>query len=382
MTEARRTGGGTNKLALRRAWFQVHKWLGLVLAVLVIPLSLSGAALVWHEPLDRALNPARYAVSGRTLLPLGRYVAAARAVLKPGDRVAMLTMPDGGGPVIVAGAPARAPRRPGPPMRTNVYLDPPTARVLEVAASNAGAIRFIHVLHGSLQVPGVGRSIVGWIGVAMALSSVTGLWLWWPVTGSVRRGFRWKRQRNVDGNLHHLLGFWIALPLLVLSVTGMWISFPGVFGGGRPGGMGGGRGPGGPTRPMDRPARAVDRVVETGSALARGGTLRSVTWPLEGQPDWTLGFARRGGPPASVKVADDSGSASPAPARDQGGLARLMRRIHDGEGMGIVWQVVIFAAGIIPAILAVTGIIMWWRARRWRHDVATRRASVRAVAAE
>ena len=37
-----------SKIGLRNAWFQVHKWIGLILAILIIPLSLSGAALVWH----------------------------------------------------------------------------------------------------------------------------------------------------------------------------------------------------------------------------------------------------------------------------------------------------------------------------------------------
>ena len=30
-----------SKLAMRRAWFQVHKWIGLVLAILIIPLLVS-----------------------------------------------------------------------------------------------------------------------------------------------------------------------------------------------------------------------------------------------------------------------------------------------------------------------------------------------------
>jgi uncharacterized iron-regulated membrane protein len=51
-----------------------------------------------------------------------------------------------------------------------------------------------------------------------------------------------------------------------------------------------------------------------------------------------------------------------------------MRRIHDGNGMGLVWQIIIFLGGLIPAALAVTGIIMWWRARQWRGDLAARKA--------
>src|SRR3546814_18134499 len=68
-------------------------------------------------------------------------------------------------------------------------------------------------------------------------------------------------------------------------------------------------------------------------------------------------------------------------AREQGETtARLMRRIHDGTGMGLLWQVIIFLGGILPAILAVTGIIMWWRARQWRSSVQQRQEAKRALA--
>ena len=53
--------------------------------------------------------------------------------------------------------------------------------------------------------------------------------------------------------------------------------------------------------------------------------------------------------------------------------ARLMRRLHDGTDMGPVWQAIIFLGGIIPAILAVTGIVMWLRSRGWRAALAGRK---------
>src|SRR3546814_2412931 len=92
-----------------------------------------------------------------------------------------------------------------------VYLDPPTAKVLDQAASNEGVLRVLHVLHGSLMVPGVGRKIVGWLGVAMMISAFTGIWLWWPMVGRWSKGLRWRRHANLDTNLHHMAGFWISL---------------------------------------------------------------------------------------------------------------------------------------------------------------------------
>ena len=372
------------KLAWRRTWFQVHKWIGLILAVLIIPISLTGSALVWHDALDRLVNPQRFAVTAGAPLAPDAYLQAARGVLKPGERVAQLAMPDDGGPVVVSAAPAKpGPARGGPPARTNVYLDPPTARVLDVAASNAGLVRFLHVLHGSLQAPGVGRSIVGWIGVAMMVSSFTGLWLWWPTVGRWARGLRWRRHRDTDTNLHYLLGFWIALPLFMLSLTGAWISFPAFFA--SLSGQGAQRGPDRAAMaravPLANPAQPIGVVIERAAAYAGGARLRSVAWPTDRSPDWTVGYAGEGA--GAVKVADDTGAATAAPARRQGGVARLMRRLHDGTGMGAVWQVVIFLGGVLPAGLAVTGVIMWARARGWRKALAARqRARRQAIAAE
>jgi len=97
------------------------------------------------------------------------------------------------------------------------------------------------------------------------------------------------------------------------------------------------------------------------------GALVSIAWPTTRDPAWHVAFA--GG---EARVDDASGRASLAPA-PRGGGARLMRRLHDGTGMGLVWQILIFVAGLIPAALAVTGIVMWLRSRGWRAALAAKR---------
>lgn len=359
------------KLQLRRAWFQVHKWIGLALAILIIPLSLSGALLVWDKPVDRLLNPARYATTGTAQLPVARYLAAARAALPPGAAIASLALPHGAGPVIVQASTPGAGRRPGPPPRIAVWLDPPSARVLAVADSRSGALRVIHRLHGSLLVPGIGRTIVGWIGVAMMLSCFTGIWLWWPTTARWTRGLRWRRHRNLDSNLHHLTGFWIALPLFVLSLTGAWIAFPGV--------VSSGRDDHGPSRgnfgglPVATPETTPQTVVDA-VHRATAAPIRRLTWPVAGRdPAWTIATA---GP--TLTLDDRTGAIAEKTTRAHGGarLSGFMRRLHDGDGMGPIWQTIIFIGGILPALLAITGVLMWWRARRWRADVKVRKRSM------
>jgi uncharacterized iron-regulated membrane protein len=41
--------------------------------------------------------------------------------------------------------------------------------------------------------------------------------------------------------------------------------------------------------------------------------------------------------------------------------------------MGLGWQIIIFLGGLIPAILSITGLVMWWRSRGWKKALARKR---------
>lgn len=368
---------GTTTMKLRALWMSIHKWTGILLAVLIVPISLTGSALVWHDWLDETVNPQRFEVkSGEPALSAATYAAAAQAALSPGERVAQLRYPEAGeGPIVAS---AVRPPQPGGgrPLRTNVWLDPADGRVLDIAASNVGLVQVLHVLHGSLMVPGWGRTVVGWVGVFMFISCFTGIWLWWPVTGSARRGFRWRRQNSTNANLHHQTGFWIMVPLAILSFTGFWISFPSVFGMFEPAATQQ-KGPP-PNREQAMRARPLARTAITADAAIAAarphatGRLVSITWPTDQAPEWRIAYERSGGA-AEVTVADGSAQVTPPRPPRPETRARFMRRLHDGTGMGLAWQIIIFVGGIIPALLAITGIVMWLRSRGWRAALEKRR---------
>lgn len=396
--------------ALRKIWFQVHLWIGVILTIVLIPLSVSGSLLVWHDQLDHMVSPQRYRTTGEATRPLDDYAKAARTVLGRDEPVASIRLPEHAGAPVIVSAPMSFEGKPKPkgrPPQHNVWIDPGAATVLDHGSSNSGLVRFMHVLHGSLFIPDVGRKVVGWLGWLMLVSSLTGIWLWWPRNGAFLKGFQWRRSPLFTGRLHHTVGIWIAIPLAVLSFTGAYISFPqtmkaaaSVFTGkhakrggeDRPGrdgergkaegkGKREGRGdrPGGPRpRPLATTRLNPDQAVDAAGRLraAPGMTLAQVAWPTVRKAEWTVTW-REGERTVEATVDDATGEAAvkPREADRATGVARLMRRIHDGVGLGIVWQTIIFLGGLAPAALGVTGIIMWLRLRGGRKAVIEARAA-------
>ena len=156
-------------IRLRSLWFQIHKWLGISLAILIIPISLTGAALVWHDWIDRQLYPERYPVAGSADLPPSAYAAGALNLAQPGEQISMLTFPQESGAVQITLT--RQPAGGGRPSRAIVWLDPKSAQPIERGGPRDGALGLLHVIHGTFMLGPIGRQIVGWIGAAMLLSS-------------------------------------------------------------------------------------------------------------------------------------------------------------------------------------------------------------------
>ena len=387
--------------SLRRLWLNIHLWIGVGLAVLLIPISISGGLLVWHDEIDTLLNPQRYAVTGgQVALPPSAYLAkAAEAVAKdPADlRVTGVRYPEEGWPVRVVTRAANS--EPGKrPRFVTVFLDPPTGNVLDVMEFGSSFIGFLHVFHENLTIPQYsGRQIVGWAGVGMLVLSLTGIWLWWPRNGGFLKGLRWTRSPRFTFNLHNMLGFWISIPLAVVSLTGIYLSFP-------------------------QTARELMASVATVTPNARGGFGGDVVRQTALTPDRALEIARQAEPNANpvvlflptqqrgdgnrgaeggrpqgpgpswrvqlsrvdsndtvtVMVDDRSGRAAPTIVPQSGDrAASWIRWIHEGSHSGPVWMVIVFLTGVFPTIFAVTGIIMWLRKRAGKKALKDGAAQLR-----
>jgi uncharacterized iron-regulated membrane protein len=384
-------------IRLRAAWWAIHRWIALVLCLLLVPNAISGALLVWHDELEPLLHPERFAVTGNGTAVTSSYLDNARAALPANFTPIVVRFPaEEGRPITVMARGEEA----GVRQLLTVYLDPPSGRVLDVVNFRSSFFGFLHRFHENLTIPEYsGHAIVGWAGVGMLILSLTGLWLWWPRNGVFRAGLRWRRAGDATiSNLHYLLGFWIALPLALVSFTGIYLSFP-------------------------QTARSTMSAIAPMNPQAGRPITAQLARETQLTPDAALDAARNAKPgwrPSALFLAtlqSERGERSERPAQrgertdrgeraaatwrvqlrdpgsnditnvivnDRDGTARSLpdplagdraaqwiRALHEGSRGGPVWQIAVFLTGVFPPIFAFTGIVMWLRRRR-RAAVARR----------
>jgi len=355
----------TTRIAARKLWVRIHLWLGLTLGVVGALLGVTGSVLVYDRAIDDWLNPDRYHVTGNIVsLPYGDYARRAEAAVGQGAHAINLRLPDETGTPVIALVRTRGE---GGALR-RVYLDPSTGRVLD-APTDRGLIGWAHDLHGSLSLREYGgRDIVGVVGIAMLISSLSGLYLWWP-----RRRLGFRANVPLSRNLHYTLGFYGSLVLATVSFTGVLISFPDAartavafFGRLSE-----------PTRiPITRTSNATlidaDRAVGIARALYPDAVVTSIGFPAGPEGVYRIALREAGDTSARpvAQVGLDAASGKVVRRVDRASQTRadafvaLQRPLHEGDALGSVGRVLVFAVGWLPPVFVITGTMMWLRGRR------------------
>ena len=121
----------------------------------------------------------------------------------------------------------------------NVFVNPYTAEVIGTRVYyhatnlfNYCLIGFIFKLHYALLAGDTGMFIVGMLGVIFFISVLTGLILWWPLTGKWRQALTIKRRASIERfnhDLHKTVGFYSALVLLAVFLSGVSMNLPEQF---------------------------------------------------------------------------------------------------------------------------------------------------------
>jgi uncharacterized iron-regulated membrane protein len=211
-------------LGWRRALVQLHLWIGLLVGIYIVVLSVSGSLSVIRPDVHRWFVPRSVPVEGTRLTGDALQEAVRR------------TYPE----YEVTNVFER--RRPDTPVMITLQRDGETVERLfdPYALRDLGltyppiteAIEWVVDLHDNLLTGTTGRFVNG-IGAVLFLSLViTGAIVWWPGVGRLSHSLvpgKPAKSARFARRLHNSLGFWVFALLLLWAVTAVYLCFPDPF---------------------------------------------------------------------------------------------------------------------------------------------------------
>ena len=374
--------------ARRKLWLDVHLYLGLIAGAALAVIGLTGSILVFYQGVDESLNPELLLVAPSpggmaAYRPLPEILAAAETAI-PNDG----TLGYARFPVEPEQAFIFYFHRPSlsESEKKDFYhltVNPYTAKVIGTRlAHRAGTlaegifINFIFRLHYLLLLEDSGLVVVGILGVLLIISVLTGLIVWWPLTGRFRQALSVKRNAGkvrLNFDLHKTSGFYSALVLLAVLLSGVYMNLPDHF-----------KAVVGLFSPLTEPGKLQSRrqpgqlSITAAKALAIAeqaypeGRVKSIGFPkLEHEtyrinksvPDEISRFID------SRVIAVDRYSGEILNVYDaetgSGGDVFLQWQwpLHSGKAFGWSGRILVFISGVLCVLLYVTGVIRWLQKR-------------------
>lgn len=382
-----------------RAWVLTHRWASLVLGLLLLVETTSGAVLLYQPEINELVHPERYTVTPSAtpvnLLDALRSVQATYPELG----VTSASIEDGGAYVISGDGDAAAFVDPGTGSVTlgeqSLWIMRLLVNIHECALTCDGYPAYQAWMNAPLDLLSTGMTLggflLGTLGVVLLLLVVSGIVIWWPgirgwISGFVVRRGRGPYVRDLD--LHRVVGIAMVPFLFLWAFTGASFEFAWpeqVYFALLPGEstpeptVEPGTGP--QIRFEDAMATAVaahPRMHVSGlyeSTPADPGGSYGVS--LENAAGTAEGYvsvdSHGGGVGDYYPRADDASRPFTEQLWDDGTVYEL----HFGTIVGGWWRIVWLVCGLSPILLGITGVTIWLTKRRGRR---TRRARTAATA--
>ncbi|MBN8245896.1 MAG: PepSY domain-containing protein [Verrucomicrobia bacterium] len=361
------TGSGSTERSWRArgaagAWRWHHR-IGLLLALPLLGISLSGALLVRYDWVERVGDPRVFRGAPATnALPLHLLLArladrfpeiSPRFVERPGDpwRNVVVSLH-------------------GPEAGRTVIADAVTGEVLVDRDEGAGPRRWLLRLHDRLHAGVVGEWVVALSAAALLASAVTGLWIHRGALRSLRRlpRFRGIGVRQALREAHTWTGTVAAVFLALWGLTGMLLTWPSLPATWSP-----------PVAAPPRPVpvdwhstRPIEPMIAAACQALPGGEADFLVLPRTAAGEFSLTLLDRDRwwwckfdeavwhPGENALKPVRRGADASLPERVNA-LVAILHFGHLGHPL-VRWMYLM--AGFAPALLAVTGLAIWWRRRR------------------
>ena len=408
-----------------RYWLQqLHLWIGLILLLPLVMMGVTGAVLVYGHDIEHLLGqgepPAKTVGEWRSP---GELIEAARAASKDPTRIPIAVrwpMEVGEPAAVRLSRPGMAGERPQfrggqqgqaqgqaqgrVPTQSpfagslQILIDPVSLQVLETQQAMTGWLRFFHDLHGHLFIAGgLGRELVGWLGVALLVLGCSGLYLWWPRPGQWKAAFivrRTAKGLRFNRELHGAVGIWSLVLFMLVNFTGVYLAFPQQIsaavntvwpGRDMRAAMFQAR-----VEPMRGvPPMGVNEAVELARSKVPDGRFLNAFLSIRPDQAMRIGLIRadhiEGAPIITVIIDPFRKSVvdvfDPRTMTTGERIIAWQRALHYGIGLGGGYKFLVFVSGVIIPVFAVTGFLMWWIKRRNRRAGERAKAAIQAGAA-
>ena len=228
----------THKLKMRRQrWLMVHLWLGLILGLLLSIYGITGSILVFYAEIDEWLQPEMLVVEvpvQEDYRPLADIFAAGHQAMPPQAKHSFANYP--------RNAQAAFKLRftfddNGNEQRWLVAVNPYTAQITGKQFQGLSTdlfpnhfIDFVFELHYALLLPWeISSPIVGLSGMLLIISTLTGIIVWWPLTGKWRQALAFKTgagKVRFNYELHKVSGIYTLLVMIPVLFSGIYMVLP------------------------------------------------------------------------------------------------------------------------------------------------------------
>lgn len=227
--------------ARRKLWLSIHLYLGLFAGSMLAVVGLSGSILVFYQELQALLNPELNIVSvpteGKAIhRSLDEIIAAAEQIKPAGSRLEKIYFPRHDEFAFKLLYFVRAPERANNGDGYHIFVDPYTANVKgsqlwhpEGRFWERPLVSFVMNLHWSLFLGEAGGIVVGVLAILSIFSVLTGLIVWWPLTGKFRQALTFKRNagaKRFNFDLHKTVGIYMIVMLLPILFSSVYFNLP------------------------------------------------------------------------------------------------------------------------------------------------------------
>lgn len=201
----------------------MHLWSGIILGLYILMISVTGSVLVYWNELQRAATrpPIISKEPGPRLSD--DQLSGAAASLYSGYRVVRVSRPRNPDQAVDVWL------RRGDQMKKRMF-DPRSGRDLgDVVPTGILLLSKLIDLHDNLFGGMTGRKVNGLGAVALLVLAISGIVIWWPGIKTWRRSLFLQRGLGWKGliwHLHSMIGFWSLGFALVFGLSGIYLSIP------------------------------------------------------------------------------------------------------------------------------------------------------------